>query len=67
MTENEQKVMALILAPNPTNYRIWQDTGVHKSTLSKLKNGIIDVGNLSSTNFNKLLEYYHEKESIINE
>jgi len=64
---NEQKVMALILAPNPTNYRIWQDTGVHKSTLSKLKNGIIDVGNLSSTNFNKLLKCYYRNEAKINE
>lgn len=66
MTDNE-KVMALILAPKPTNYRVWQDTGVPKSTLSKLKNGIIDVGNLSATNFNKLLNYYHKKEIIINE
>lgn len=58
MTNND-KIMALILAPKPTNYAIWKHTGVSQATLSKIKSGKIDLDNLTSKNFDALLDFYN--------
>ena len=65
--KNNEKVMALILAPKPTNYEVWQETGIAQATLSRIKSGHIDVNKLTSERFNKLLKCYYRNEAKINE
>lgn len=47
-----------------TNYKIWQETGIAQSTLSDLKNGKAELGNMKLDHAVTLNNYYKEMEKM---
>ena len=43
-----------------SGYKIWQETGVSQSQISRLRKGEIEVGNISTDNSVKLNKFWEE-------
>jgi len=54
----KDNIKKLLIADNPSNYRISKDTGIAQTTLSDYATGKSDIGNMKLDHALKLNGYY---------